>query len=288
MTDKNDFKKIIISTFSRFSYQILSLLIVFLLTPFMIKKLGDYQYGLWVLVSIFVNYMGYTELGITSAIERNLAVAFGDKNYKDANEIFNTGLFLNMLIFFLITVITFIIILVINFIHFKQYHLISILIAIMGFNLALTFPFKSFSSIISANIRFEIISGIMLFQVIANSILTVILLSKGLGLIGLALCSLITTFLSNCLYLFFAKRISSQIKFQYSLVSKSIVKKLLNYSSKTFLIQMADILRFKSDEIVTGTFISINMVTTYSIANKLNSAANSFCLSFLGVLNPFF
>ncbi|MDD3013886.1 MAG: oligosaccharide flippase family protein, partial [Candidatus Gastranaerophilales bacterium] len=270
------------------AYQLTSLLIVFLLMPLMIKILGDYKYGVWILVTIMVNYMGFTELGVTSAIQRNLAVAIGDKNREEFNRIFSNGLFLNFIILILVLIITYISVLVINFIHFKEYHLISLLITIMGINLALTFPFKSFLSVIAANIRFEIISGIMLSQLVITSLLTVALLLNGYGLIGLAVSTLMVTLFTNCLYVYFAKKIYDFSLFNMKLINKSTLKKLLIYSGKTFLGQIADIIRFKMDEVVTGALISVNMVTTYSIANKLNGAANGFTMSFLGVLNPFF
>ncbi|MEI8388990.1 MAG: oligosaccharide flippase family protein [bacterium] len=288
MLAKSDFKKIVISTISRLSYQFASILTLLFLTPFMIKNIGDYNYGIWVLVTIFVNYLGYTELGVSSAIERNLAVAIGDKNKEEFNKVHNNGLFLNFIILFLVLIITFLIIAAITLIHFKEYKLVSILILIMGINLALCFPFKSFISIISANIRFEIISSIMSIQLLINSLMIFVLLSKGYGLISLALATLTATFFSNLLYFIFAIKLFDFLPFDFSLINKDTIKKLLGFSRKTFIVQIADILRSKLDEMVIGTFISVKMVTTYSIANKLNSSANNFSLSFLGILNPLF
>lgn len=284
----SDFKKIIVSVTSKMSFQVVSILIVFFLTPFMIKKLGDNHYGLWILTSIFVNYMGYAELGITGAIERNLAVAFGEKNFPEVNRVFNTGLFLNFIILLMVSIITIITFFIIGYLNFKNNNLIACLVAIMGFNLALTFPFRTFSNIISANIRFEIISGIQVFQITSNAILTYFLLNQGFGIVSLAICALVTVLSSNLITLFYVLKTSDYLEFKISFINKLTIKKLMTYSGKSFLVQIAEILRMKLDEVVTAMFISVNMVTIYSVANRLNSTANNFSLSFLSVINPLF
>lgn len=285
-----DLKKITLSVLSKFSYQILSILVVFFLTPLMIKTLGNYKYGLWVLVNIIVNYYGYSELGITGAIERNLAVAIGDGNKSQFNKIFVNGLFLNILIACLVLLITFGSVIAVNTFKFNlsDYKLIAVLISIMGLNLALTFPFKSLSTLISANIRFDLLSGALAFQLISNSIVTALLLINGFGLVALAMSVLFTTLISNCSLIYLAGKTSRIPSLNFKLIDKTTIKHLLNYSGKSFLSQMADMLKSKVDEIVTGTFISISMVTPYSVANKLNGTANNFCLSFISILNPFF
>ena len=287
MSNAKDLRNVAISTIARFSQQIVQIGTTFLLTPLMINTLGDYKYGIWVLVNIIVNYYGYTELGITSAIQRNLAVAIGAKNKDDFNKIFANGLFLNCIICVLVMIICLASVGVMHIIHFKEYKLVSALVFIMGMNLALTFPFRTFASIMSANIRFDILSGLAAFQLITNSIITAYLLLHGFGLVWLCLSSFVTTVLSNSACIFFARKIAD-FKIKLNLVNRQTIKKLLSYSGKSFMVQLSDILRFKLDEIVTGTFISVSMVTVYSVANKLNTNANNFCLSFLGVLNPFF
>ena len=284
----NDFKKIILSASSKFSYQILSILIVFFLTPLMIKTLGNYKYGIWVLVNIFAGYYAYTDLGLSSAIERNMAVAIGKKNDSEFKNIFVNGVFLNLICFIAVIIISLLSFYIINLLNIKGHSLISTLILIMGLNLAFTFPFRCFYSIISANIRFDIISGINIFQLISNSLATVYLLLNGYGLIALALANLCTTVISNLAYLYFAPKLSNLICFDFKFINKKEIQKLFNYSSKTVLVQVAEILKFKLDEIITASCVSINMVTTYSIPNKLNSNANSFGSNFLTILHPLF
>jgi|GEM_PF-5630373 len=288
MADKKDFKNIIISIFSKFSYQVIQILVIFFLTPFMIKTLGDYKYGLWVLVNVFASYCIYADLGLSSAIERNLAVAIGEDNEKEFKSIFVNGLMLNLFSFIIVIIAAIAAFYFINLLQIKDYSLISVLIFLIGLNLAFTFPFRSFYGIIAANIRFDIIAGVNLFQLLSNALLSVYVLLNGYGLVALALVQLFSTMAANFSYLYFAPRLTNYIIYDFKLLSKNVIKKLFNYSGKTFLVQLTDILKFKLDEFVTASFISISQVTMYSIGNKLNNNAKQFFGCFLVVLHPLF
>lgn len=288
MAEKSNFYKIIISTVSRLSSHILSIVITFFLTPLMIKTLGSYMYGIWVLANIFAGYYTYSDLGITSAVERNLAVASGDGDKKQFTKILVNGVFLNLITAFVILFISLSTYLIMNYIQFKDYKLISTVVFLIGFNFALCTPFRSFYAIVFANIRFELISAINIAQTIANFILTAYLLLHGYGIIALALLNMFISIIANFTCLYFASRLYNFNDFDFRLVKKDTILSLFNYSSKTVVIQIADILKGKLDEIVTASFISISMVTTYSIGSKLNSYSFSFLYTITSVLQPLF
>ena len=54
----------------------------------MIHKLGNYYFGLWTLASVFVFYIGLIEFGISSAVQRYMSVALGEKNYNKTQNVF--------------------------------------------------------------------------------------------------------------------------------------------------------------------------------------------------------
>jgi len=290
MADKNDSQKLLISIFSKFYAQIVNFAILFFLTPFIIKSLGSYLYGIWVLVGIIVNYFSYTEIGLTNALGRNLAVALGDKDDNEFRKLFVNGLFLNFIIFFTILILTFISSGTVYILKINNYEIISPLMLILGTSLATAFPFNSFFTVLGSNLRMEIISNINLLQQVLNAIFSVIVLINGYKLIALGLCILLTTLVINFLSVFYAAKIMNMDRkyFDLKLVNKSTIKQLYSYSIKTFIIDITNLIRFRTDEVVTGSFISLRMVAVYSVANKLIGFAISLCNSFLSALNPFF
>jgi len=52
-------------------------------------------------------------------------------------------------------------------------------------------------------------------------------------------------------------------------IDRSVFSEMANYSGVTFVIQVAYKLRFKTDEIVIGTFLSVTAITYFSIGDRL-------------------
>lgn len=284
----SDFKNITFSTASRIAHQVISVLIIFFITPLMIGVLGDYRYGIWVLANVIVSYYGYAEIGISQALKRELSVAIGAKNTEQFNRIFSNGLFLNFIIFFLVAALALISFWFINIYQVKDYGMVSKLILLLGFSLAISFPFKTFINILEANIKFELISLALIIQAVLQAILTAILLLSGYGLIELGVATLCTKLIADILILYFSKKIYPETKFNKNLINMATIKSLLGYSGKTFALQIANVLRYKIDEILIGIMISVSAVTGYSVANKLIQRGFAVNFSFLGTLTPLF
>ena len=62
-------RRVFLSTFSNYVGQIVTIGVWFLLTPFILDRLGATQYGLWVLVASFLAYGTLLDLGVNEAVE---------------------------------------------------------------------------------------------------------------------------------------------------------------------------------------------------------------------------
>src|SRR5215472_14291131 len=68
------------------------IVVAFFLTPFVIHRLGDRMYGLWVLVGTFIGYYGLLDLGLGNAITRYVARALGKGDREECGTVFSTAL----------------------------------------------------------------------------------------------------------------------------------------------------------------------------------------------------
>src|ERR1017187_9072916 len=70
-----------------------NVLVGIFLSPFILHRLGDAAFGIWVLIFSVTGYYGLFDLGIRSSLVRYVAraKASGDLNY--ASKIINTSLF---------------------------------------------------------------------------------------------------------------------------------------------------------------------------------------------------
>src|SRR6201987_5437842 len=66
----------------------------FLITPFLVQRLGDHHYGVWTLIVVLSDTYNVLELGLSSAVGRFMAGALGAEDKERSNTIFNTALFI--------------------------------------------------------------------------------------------------------------------------------------------------------------------------------------------------
>src|SRR5579864_2748899 len=65
----------------------------FLLMPFLVHHLGDRTYGYWALVGAILGYYGVLDFGIVTAVEWHVAKAIGEKDPTTANRAISTAFY---------------------------------------------------------------------------------------------------------------------------------------------------------------------------------------------------
>ncbi len=139
------------------SYAVLGLntLVGLLYTPYMLRMMGKSEYGLFSLVASVIAYLTILDLGFGNAIIRYTAKFRAERKEREQSEMF--GMFL--ILYSFIAVISVLIGLVLwtntNILFAKTMTSVEIertriMLLLMIFNLAITFPFSIFQSIIIA------------------------------------------------------------------------------------------------------------------------------------------
>ncbi|HOC93763.1 MAG TPA: oligosaccharide flippase family protein [bacterium] len=283
-------KNLIFSSIVQIVGYAVGLIATFVLMPYMIGKLGDYYYGLWVVIITITGYFALSEFGVSSAVQNKLSTCLGENDADGFNRIFSNGYFLYIIISLIIVCLITISALIVLILRerFLEPYLVIHVLCITGLNMAIVFLFNPYLSILKSHIRFDIVGWIVIFQTIMNSAMTIIVLSIGCGLEMVAFIHLLVGIASNLLVYFAAKKISPRIRFRKEHVNQKDLAMLLSYSGKTFMSQIGDIMKMKVDEVVTGAFISMSQVTHYAVASRMNRTANGLSMRVLGILTPVF
>src|SRR5690606_33540080 len=130
-----------------------------LLTPFIIKKLGDAEFGLYTLIGAFVGYISVLDLGLTNTIVRFVAKYRAEKDKKGEENFLAT----TMIIYFIISIGVIIIGTVCYYnlesifqdsLTAEQLDKAKIMFIILIFNLAITLPGGAFMGICSGYEQF--------------------------------------------------------------------------------------------------------------------------------------
>ncbi len=259
------------SSFKMASFGV-STLVWLALTPFMIHSLGDVDYGIWVLVGSICGFYGFLDFGISSSIIRYVSkyVALGDT--ENVNKTVSTCFVLYAILALLIVISS--VVLAWTFQLFfdvpeGKETVVKTVLVLLGLNLALAFPFRVFSGVLKATMRFTIASTIELVSELLKAVLIVFALMNQGGLVSLALVTLAVTVLSYSFNAYFALKSLPVLRLRLRFVEMKRAKEVFNYSIHTFVIMIGDLLRFNLDSIVIGAMLSLSAITPFAIAQKL-------------------
>lgn len=262
---------IILSFFS----QVISIIVGLVYTPFMIRSLGQNEYGLYQLVLSVVNYLNLMNLGFNGAYIRYYVIA---RTKNDEREVANiNGMF--MRVFLVIAALCMVagIILYFNIVSVlgnqlttMDYVIAKKLLIIMVINLALSFPNSLYVAFMSANERFIYQKVIGIILNIAIPILNIPLLYLGFGSVGVVLASLCLTIIRLILNVWYCY-VKLQMKIDLRFFDKEIFKELLGYTFFIFLSDIVDQLNSNVDKFLLGRIIGTIPVAIYSVGYNLKN-----------------
>jgi O-antigen/teichoic acid export membrane protein len=260
----------------------------FYLMPFVIHAIGDRWYGMWVLVATIMGYYGYFDFGLSIAAQRFIASAIGRKNADELNRLITTMLAVFVVIGLLALLITLLIALVTPWFiaDESEVRIFRIVLFILGVNTALTFSAAAFNGVLTGYLRYDISSVIHLTRLLLRTGLIIYFIGAGYSIIALATITLVADSGSNIVKVLVARKMFPDWKIGKRFYSKGSLAELFAYGGKTFVTQIADMMRFHLDHVVVAAFISLSAVTLFNIAATLVYYFRRLLEALLSVLIP--
>ena len=269
---------------------ILSTVVQLVYTPLLIRMLGQSEYGLYSLVSSVIGYLTVLDLGFGNAIVVFTAKYRAKKEYEKEKKLH--GMFL--VIFCIIGLIAGLLGLLLYFnvpllfgktMTDIELHKAKIMMLILSFNLAVTFPFSIYSSIITAYEKFTFQKVISILNTLLKPVLMIPLLF--LGYKSITMTAVITivniiVLLSN--YFYCKKKLGVNIKFMG--FDKKLFKTIFSYSFFIFLGVIVDKVNWSVDQFVLGAVSGTIAVSLYSVASQINTLFVNLSGAMSGVLLP--
>jgi O-antigen/teichoic acid export membrane protein len=267
-----------------------TIIVSFFMMPFVVHSLGDRLYGFWALVGTFLGYYGLLDLGLTSAVSRHIAGAVGAKDDEECNHIFNAAFFIYLGLGLCALLITAILAASASLI-FKIPHDATLfwkIILILGVNTAINFPVKAWRGILTAQLRYDIMSILELLTLGLRTLLIIFVLKAGYGILAMAWVTFISNLPEVALVVYFSKKNLFPLTIRVKHLTRKSAKTLFSYSTYAFIAQMADQLRFNVDGFVIAAFVSLAAVTHYNVSSTLVRYFISLMIASMGVFQPVF
>jgi len=259
-------------------------------TPYMLRMMGQSEYGMYSLVASVVAYLTILDLGFGNTIVRYTAKFRAQGKQRELEGMY--GMF--VMLYSLIGLVAFGagMILYANVENLfgatltaSELRTTRILMLLMVFNLTFTFPFSIFGSIITAHERFVFLKVVQIGRILLNTIIMVVLLELGFRAIGMVVLITIFNVTTQLLNFWYCKN-KLRVKIRYMKFNWKFFGELAGYSFYIFLGAIIDRLYWSSGQLVLGAFAGTAAVAVFAVAIQLEQMYMGFSTAIQGVFLP--
>jgi O-antigen/teichoic acid export membrane protein len=282
-------KKIIRNTVFSSAGFFWSYLLSFLLTPFIIHRIGIEAFGIWAIANTAINFFTFLDPGFGSSYVKYIAEYNTKKDYKTVNNVINTGLIFSLL--FCVGVVGIYLLLknfIIGFLKFSPEHYEDILFTFFGILMVfiINYAFTVFKSTLTGLQRMDITNTIFVIVSIPGSIGIIIFLSLGYGLKGLVCNSILVALVTVISYAICAYRIFPQMSIHPKFFCSKILKKLWRFGYKVQIAGLSEFINRQLDKILLGYLLNVRLVGFYELGSKMALTVGNLPAVFLQAIEP--
>lgn len=261
-----------------------------LYTPYMLRCLGQNDYGLYSLVASVIAYLTILDFGFGNAIIRYTARFRAQGKKQEQWEMF--GMFI--IIYSLIGLLAFsgglalyynVDILFDRTMTPSDLSQAQTMMLLLTLNLAFTFPLSIFGSIISAYENFVFQRCVNIIRILLSTLVMVALLSVGFKAIALVVVQTSFNFLTLLINFIYTKRVL-HIKIVFGRFNIPFLKEIAIYSFWIFLNAIMDKIYWGTGQFVLGSISGTVAVAIFSVAILLENMYMTFSTAICNVLLP--
>ncbi|MGA2645227.1 MAG: polysaccharide biosynthesis C-terminal domain-containing protein [Candidatus Sulfotelmatobacter sp.] len=265
-----------------------NILVGIFLSPFILHRLGNLAYGAWVLAFSVTGYYGLFDLGIRSSIIRYVSTYTATGDMDGLCKLINTGLTAYSVIGGLAMVAALVVSASVDTLFRIPADFVPTarwLFLMVGGSVALGFPSGMFAGILEGMNRFYVTNLTNLVSTLLRAVLIVLALTHGYGLLTVAFITVSLPLIASGVRAAIVLRLLP-LRFSWKYVDRSAFHEISRYSSVSLIIMVAYKLRFKTDEIVISTLLSVSAVTFFSNGDRLVDYAGDVVSSLAQIFLP--
>ena len=268
----------------------LNMIVGLVYTPYMLRMMGQSEYGLYSLVASVISYLTILDLGFGNAIIRYTAKYRAEGKIKEQYEMF--GMFL--VLYVIIGLVAFLIGLGLYFnvntlfgdtMTFEELDKARIMMLFLIFNIAVTFPMSIFGSVITAYERFVFPRIINIIRILLNTVIMICLLEIGYKAVAMVILQTVFNLLTLFINYFYCKY-KLQIKVYFRNFQWGILKEVSIYSFWIFLNVIMDRLYWSTGQFVLGAVVGTTAVAVFAVAIQLEHMYMHFSTAISSVFLP--
>ncbi len=263
----------------------------FVVTPIIIRKLGNAGFGTWALIQSFSGYYGLVNLGLGSALLRSITHDLATHRYDSLQVTVSTAVR-----FFALTgggILVLGAALCVPAAGFfgvpaPETTAFAVTLLLAAGSVVLDFFGSVTNSVVNACERFDLLNYLNMGRQLAQTGGTLLVLWLHPSVVGIAAVIFLVSLLALGLGLVFARRLLPEISIFRPGFERGRLRDLLAYGRSTVLLTVSNVVRLRLGNVIIAKFAGVAAVAGYSVAVSLITNFSTVISSSLGVLNARF
>lgn len=270
-------------------FEVLSTL---LLTPFILRTLGQAEYGVYKLTAAIAAYLMLLDLGVGNSVIRYISKFRANKDEEQCRKFLGIATLYYCAIAIVTVVLGLILVAVFPTVFSQGLSLNEVklgqkLLLITVINAAVMLGTAGFANTVIAYEYFAFQKGCLIAQIVLKMALTFLGLHLGYGSIAIVTVQLVTTVACRLLYVLFVLLRIKLLPMFHGL-NVSFIKEVIVYSSFILLQMIATQVNACADQVLLGAFVTSSsiIIGVYGVGAQIVTYFQSIGNSMTGILMP--
>ncbi|MCK4348101.1 MAG: flippase [Thermoplasmatales archaeon] len=271
----------ILSTSHKFAknsiYNVMGFIVTFpiliLLTPYMLKVLGNAQFGIWAIAGVVTSYAQLSDMGMTTAIVKFVAEHWAKKEVDRISKVVSTTFFSfavvgGLVATGLLVARNFIVINLLR-VPLEMQHeavfVVSGIVIIFYFNLV----FSVYNSVLQGLQRMDVTNAIMVVSKVSRALGMWAFLAAGMGLKGLIWNGALFAILTISANLIMVKNLIPGFKLRLRNFSWVEFRSIFAYSANILVARIIALGQLPINKIILSRYVGLTFVAFYDIGERI-------------------
>jgi len=283
-------RRLVYNTFFNVATLAANALIGFFMIRFFLGRLGEVKYGVWLLVggTIF-RYAPLLSMGLSSSINRYVPVYMAKNNDEGVQRVISTSVF-----FFTALAVVLICVSIVIYFNVGSWFAIEPelvgtagnLVLIVGFCFAFAMPFQPSYAVLSGLQRYGIANLVSLVMLLLRTMLVVVLLLRGYGLLTTGIVYGLSEIAGRILQTVFVRRLLPVASLSLAKIDLQLLREMLAYGINTLLYAMGAIIIYYASNLVIGIFLGTAEISQFAVATAGVLLLSQLLLAFTAAIKP--
>ena len=248
---------------------VVTVAIAFLLSPYVIRTIGDSDFGVWTVALSLVEYYALMDLGFRSATIKMSAEFRATGDTAKLNELLSTGVLYASMAGTVILTGTMILAPYLAHAFKSDRPELIMLIRVVGASWALGMAFNVLSACLEGFQRFDLTTRVWLTSMILRSAGILTLLLLGYGVLGMGYMLLAAQCTGYVLTYVLFRRAVPEARLSWRRATRPMLKSMFDYGIHTFTTSISQLLLGRAVPLLIPTMLPLRFVTYYAVPVRI-------------------